>query len=115
MSRVNKRRVFVLGLDGATFNLIKPWIKEGELPNLSRLLEEGCHGELESVIPPLTTPAWASFITGKNPGKHGVFDFAERIDGSYDIRWVTSGSRYGRSLWKIIGSHRGKVGVINIP
>lgn len=105
----------MVGLDGATFDLIKPWVKEGSLPNLARIMEQGSYGNLMSVIPPLTTPAWASFITGKNPGKHGVFDFAERIDGSYDIRWVTSLSRRGRSLWKIISSHGGEIGVINIP
>jgi predicted AlkP superfamily phosphohydrolase/phosphomutase len=115
MSRINKKRVFVLGLDGATFDLIKPWINEGELPNFSRLLQEGCHGELESIIPPLTTPAWASFMTGKNPGNHGIFDFAERKPGSYDIQWVTSLSRRGRSLWNIISSHGKQVVAINIP
>lgn len=109
------RKVFLVGLDGATFDLITPWVNEGLLPNFARIMRGGSYGELQSIIPPLTTPAWASFITGKNPGKHGIFDFAERIDGSYDIRWVTSQSRRGRSLWKIISSHEGKVGVINIP
>jgi len=109
------RKVFLIGLDGATFDLIKPWVKEGSLPNFARIMEQGTYGNLMSVIPPLTTPAWASFITGKNPGKHGIFDFAERIDGSYDIRWVTSLSRHGRSLWSIINSYGKKIGAINIP
>jgi predicted AlkP superfamily phosphohydrolase/phosphomutase len=109
------QKVMVIGLDGATFDLIKPWVKEGYLPNFARIMEQGSHGNLMSVIPPLTTPAWASFITGKNPGKHGIFDFAERMDGSYDIRWVTSLSRHGRSLWNIISSHGKKIGAINIP
>jgi predicted AlkP superfamily phosphohydrolase/phosphomutase len=104
-----------MGLDGATFDLIKPWVELEELPNLARLMEQGCYGNLESVIPPLTTPAWASFATGKNPGKHGVFDFAQRKPGSYDIEWVTSLSRQGKSLWNIISSYGGHVVVINIP
>ena len=115
MNRSSNKKVFLLGLDGATFDLMKPWMKEGLLPNFSRLLKEGCHGGLESIMPPLTTPAWASFMTGKNPGKHGIFDFAERKPGSYDIQWVTSLSRRGRSLWKIISSHDKQVVVINIP
>jgi predicted AlkP superfamily phosphohydrolase/phosphomutase len=110
-----KQKVVVVGLDGATFDLIKPWVKEGSLPNLARIMGQGSYGNLMSVIPPLTTPAWASFITGKNPGKHGVFDFAERINGSYNIRWVTSMSRRGNSIWKIVSSCGGKVGIINIP
>jgi predicted AlkP superfamily phosphohydrolase/phosphomutase len=115
MVKPSKNKVFVLGLDGATFNLIRPWVESMELPNFAKLINQGCHGDLESVIPPLTAPAWASFITGKNPGKHGVFDFVERKPGSYDIEWVTSLSRRGRSLWKIVSSHEGNVVVINIP
>jgi predicted AlkP superfamily phosphohydrolase/phosphomutase len=110
-----RKKVFLVGLDGATFNLIIPWVEEGILPNFSRILKEGCYGQLESTLPPLTTPAWASFMTGKNPGKHGIFDFAERKAGSYDIEWVTSRSRNGRSLWKIVNSHGGQVVAINIP
>ena len=110
-----RRKVFLVGLDGATFDLILPWVKEGVLPNFARILKQGSYGVLESILPPLTTPAWASFITGRNPGKHGVFDFAERRPGSYDIKWVTSRSRKGRSLWKIVNSYGGQVVVINIP
>lgn len=109
------QKVVLVGLDGATFDLIKPWVREGSLPNFARIMEQGSFGNLMSVIPPLTTPAWASFLTGMNPGKHGIFDFAERIDGSYDIRWVTSLSRHGRSLWSIISSYGKKIGAINIP
>lgn len=110
-----KHKVFVLGLDGATFDLIKPWVERMELPNFARLMKQGCHGKLESVLPPLTTPAWASFATGKNPGKHGIFDFAKRKPGSYDIEWNTSLSRKGKSLWNIVSSHGGRVVVVNIP
>lgn len=115
MGAVDKNRVFVLGLDGATFDLVRPWIAQGKLPNLSQFLEDGCHAELESTIPPLTTPAWASFITGKNPGKHGIFDFCERVPNNYDIRWYTSLSRGGKSIWRIASDHGKRVGIINIP
>ncbi len=110
-----KHKVFVLGLDGATLDLIKPWVERMELPNFARLMAQGCHGNLESVLPPLTTPAWASFATGKNPGKHGIFDFAKRKPESYDIEWNTSLSRKGKSLWNIVSSQGGNVVVVNIP
>ena len=60
-------RVFIIGWDGATFDLIKPWVAEGKLPNIARLLENGSHGELRSTLPPMTFPAWSSFLTGKDP------------------------------------------------
>jgi len=68
-------RVVVIGLDGATLDLIRPWAEEGKLPNLARLMQEGVSGELRSTIPPVTAPAWTSFMTGKNPAKHGIFHF----------------------------------------
>ena len=69
--------ILIVGLDGATFDLMLPWIEDGYLPNLSQLLAGGARSPLESTIPPITPCAWSSFITGKNPGKHGLFDFIE--------------------------------------
>ncbi|MFA4662853.1 alkaline phosphatase family protein [Pyrococcus kukulkanii] len=68
-------KVLVIGLDGATWDLIKPWAEEGALPTFKKLMEEGTWGKLESTIPPITGPAWISFATGKKPEKHGIFDF----------------------------------------
>ncbi|RLE47527.1 MAG: hypothetical protein DRJ18_03130 [Candidatus Methanomethylicota archaeon] len=72
---MKKLRVIVIGLDGATWKLIKPWAEEGKLQTLKRLMEEGAYGELKSTIPPITAAAWASLLTGKNPGKTGIYDF----------------------------------------
>ena len=75
MLEVNaKKRVLVIGLDGASLDLIRPWVAQGLLPTFKRILEQGASGPLESVIPPLTGPAWISFMTGKNPGKHAIYD-----------------------------------------
>lgn len=71
----NNHKVAVIGLDGATFDLLNPWINQGKLPTFKKLMDMGCWGPLESTLPPLSPPAWTSFMTGKNPGKHGIFDF----------------------------------------
>ena len=70
------KRVFVIGLDGATFDLLDPWIEDGRLPNLKKLMEKSAYGRLESTIPPISPPAWTSFMTGVNPGKHGIYDLS---------------------------------------
>ena len=70
-------KLLIIGFDGATFDLIRPWAKMGHLPNLSRIMEGGVHGNLMSTLPPVTSPAWPTFMTGCNPGKHGVFDFIQ--------------------------------------
>jgi predicted AlkP superfamily phosphohydrolase/phosphomutase len=112
---MKNRRVLLIGLDGATFDLIRPWVKEGKLPNMARIMEEGVHGVLRSTVPPNSAPAWSSFITGKNPGKHGIFDFTEHVEGSYEVRFVNANSRNGKSLWRILGEYNRKVGVIHVP
>jgi predicted AlkP superfamily phosphohydrolase/phosphomutase len=66
----NSEKVLVIGLDGATFDLMKPWAAEGYLPTLAGLMEEGAHAPLRSVMQPISPQAWSSFLTGKNPGKH---------------------------------------------
>lgn len=112
---MKQNRVLIIGLDGATFDLIKPWVAEGGLPNLSTLMNSGSYGELESTLHPLTATAWTSFMTGKNPGKHGVYDFITRIPDSYAVQLVNSKTRDPNTLWKILSSHGKKLGVINVP
>lgn len=108
-------KVWIVGLDGATFDLILPWIEKGNLPTFSRLLDEGSWGELLSTIPPITGPAWSTFITGTNPGRHGIFDWVNRDPDSYDFPPVTGEHIRQPSLWQI-ASHAGKrVLVLNVP
>ncbi len=74
-------RVFIIGLDGGTFDLIRPFAEQGQLPTLKKLMDEGAWAPLESTGPPVTASAWTSFMTGKNPGAHGLFDFMQRRPG----------------------------------
>jgi predicted AlkP superfamily phosphohydrolase/phosphomutase len=114
-TELKKEKIFVIGLDGATNDLIKPWVDEGFLPNLARFMQDGVHGDLTSIIHPLTAPAWTSFMTGKNPGKHGVFDFITRKNNAYEMRLVDSTIRDQNTLWKILSEENLRVGVMNIP
>ncbi len=108
-------QLMVIGIDSATLDLVGPWAKAGELPNLARLMEEGVHGELTSTIPPDSPSAWASFMTGKNPGKHGVFGFFEPVPNSYTVRHTNGSSRRAKTIWKILSESGKRVGVINVP
>ncbi len=108
-------RVVVIGLDGATFDLLGPWIETGRLPHLKRMIDEGVSGRLSSCIPPVTAPAWTSFFTGKNPGKHGVFDFVHQDRRTYAFRPVNSASYHGKALWEVMGEQGRRVAVLNVP
>src|SRR5262245_7156652 len=96
-------RVLVIGLDGATFDLIHPFIAQGYLPNLKRWMDNGSWSELSSTIPPVTASAWTSFMTGKNPGKHGLFDFMQRKPKGYDLAPVSSVDRDAKAVWELAG------------
>jgi predicted AlkP superfamily phosphohydrolase/phosphomutase len=107
--------VLVIGLDGATFDLIKPWAEEGHLPTLSRLMRDGSFGELQSTIPPMTGPAWTSFATGVNPGKHRLYDWIARESGSYQFLPVTALDAQAPTLYQLLGDRGRRVCVLNVP
>ena len=112
---MNKPKIFIIGLDAATWDLIEPWMQQGLLPNLAKLVSSGASGRLQSAIPPLTPPAWTSFMTGKNPGKHGIFHFLESQPGSYALRYSNAGSRRSASLWRLLSDAGFTVGSVNLP
>lgn len=108
-------KVIVIGLDGATWDLLMPLAKEGFLPNLAGLLKSGTYGELESTIPPITGPAWASFATGKNPGKTGIFDFLLPKDSLEDLATITSKDICGKTFYEILEKNDKRTIIINLP
>lgn len=103
-------RVLTIGLDGATFDLVKPWATQGELPTFKMLMENGVHCDLTSTIPPVSSPAWPSFMTGKNPGNHGVFDFVGKSD-SYSRKIVNARDLQSKTLWRLL-SEEGKTNIV---
>jgi predicted AlkP superfamily phosphohydrolase/phosphomutase len=111
----SRPRVLIIGLDGATFDLIGPWAAQGLLPTFQRIMAEGAWGPLRSSIPPLTGPAWISFITGKNPGKHAIYDFVVRSSDNYTGKPINASLRDGDSLWSILSQAGRRVGVFMVP
>jgi predicted AlkP superfamily phosphohydrolase/phosphomutase len=107
-------RTVVVGLDGATKRLIQPWIDAGELPTLERIFDQGVSGELESVLPPVTSPNWKAYATGKNPGKIGVF-WWQNIDVDAQRSYLPA-ERYhdNDEYWELLADEL-RVGVINVP
>ena len=77
------KRVIVLGIDGMDHRIVEELFAQGKLPNLRRLAEEGGFRPLWSSIPPQSPVAWSNFITGQNPGGHGIFDFIHRDPETY--------------------------------
>jgi predicted AlkP superfamily phosphohydrolase/phosphomutase len=109
------RKMLVVGVDGGTFDLIRPWSQMGYLPHFAKLLEVGVQGTLMSTIPPITGPAWVSFQTGRNPGQHGIFDWLKRSQDGYHLVPINAHSVPFPTLWDLLGQHGKRVGVINVP
>lgn len=110
-----KRKVLVVGWDGATWDLAIPWIKEGRLPHLRKMMQKGTWGTLESTFHPMSAQAWATFMTGKQIGKHGIVDFLVQKPGSYEFMMVNAELMDGETLWGILSRCGKRVIVMNVP
>ncbi len=109
------RPTLVLGLDGATFDVITPLLAAGRLPNLARLLEEGSAAPLPSTVPAMTFPSWSAFLTGRSPGEHGLFDFTQKIEGQYRVRFTNATDRVGTTLFRRVSDAGGAVLALGMP
>lgn len=112
---MSRPKLLVIGIDGAPHPLIKQWAAAGELPNLARLIDRGAFGVLRSTVPVHSPTAWASFITGLNPGQHGVYDFVRRDPDSYELKVVRADQYPGASIWRLLSEQGQRVGVMNVP
>jgi len=108
-------RYLLIGLDGAEPSLLGPWMDDGRLPNLARIRDAGSFLPCESTTPPATFPAWTTCVTGVNPGRHGIFDFTEQVEGAYRLRFVNSTYRRAPALWNILSEADKRVCVLGVP
>jgi predicted AlkP superfamily phosphohydrolase/phosphomutase len=112
---MKKIQLLIVGLDAATLDLISPWVSQGKLPTIARLISTGTSGPLASILPPVTPQAWTSFMTGKNPGKHGIFEFMEMPAGTYSLRYLDAKARRAKTVWRMLNDAGYTVGTVNIP
>lgn len=108
------QKLVVLGLDAADLDVMRPLMARGEMPHLARLMAEGAAGVLHSTVPPVSAPAWASFLTGRDPGSHGLYSFVvERGGGRMQLANVTD--IHGPKLWDVAAAQGAKPVVVNVP
>lgn len=115
MSR--RTKTLLLGMDGATFTLLKPLMAAGHMPFLKKVVDEGVHSVLMSTPYPVTPQAWTSIATGVNPGEHGIFDFISADDSSGRVMFHLESARAIRAetIWSML-SRQGKAAAsLNFP
>jgi predicted AlkP superfamily phosphohydrolase/phosphomutase len=78
-----RKKVIVIGLDGLEPGIVEAMLERGDLPNLAKIRAGGSYTRLKTTYPAQTPVAWSSFMTGTNPGAHGIFDFISRDPATY--------------------------------
>ncbi len=107
--------MLVIGLDCASPDLIFKKFKN-DLPNLSKLMDNGTYGKLRTCMPPITVPAWMTMFTGKNPGKLGLYGFRHRKGTSYTDIWIVSPKSIQEpKIWDILAQNGRKSCLYAIP
>jgi len=112
---MSQSRVYVLGLDGATWTVLDPLLADGHMPNLARAVREGVRLVLRSTLPPGSMAAWTSFLTGVNPGYHGIYDFVDKRPGSYELDYVTARSVGAPTILDLTSQAGRRVVSLNLP
>ena len=110
-----KRRALVIGLDGVPFSLLNELSAKGRLPNWAKLVESGSFKRMNSIHPCVSSVAWATYMTGRNPGKHNIYGFVDRYPPSMEVFIPTSRDMAGQTLWEILSRAGKRVVVINVP
>ena len=108
-------RVLILGLDGATWTVLDPMLSLGIMPNLANLLRSSAFGTLRSTIPPVTTAAWTTMMTGCSPSRHGIFDHRYYDAPSGQMKVNHSGRCRVPNLWRMLSDSGRYVAVLNLP
>ena len=81
------KKVVIIGLDGVPHSLLEQFTQQGIMPHFREIMSKGFLRKMETSLPEVSSVAWTSFMTGKNPGEHGIFGFMELKDSSYDMHF----------------------------
>ena len=133
------KRMVILGLDGLDPLLVDQWIKEGHLPNMKKIAEDGSYTRLKTTYPSISPVAWSSFMTGVDPARHNIFDFLNRDVRTYKPKlsssevsaaartmrvgdWIiplgkplVRNMRKSRAFWSILGDHGIPCNILRVP
>jgi predicted AlkP superfamily phosphohydrolase/phosphomutase len=111
-----KLTTLLIGLDGATFDVLDPLMDAGVMPHLKRVMDGGVRATLRSTVPALTPPAWTSLVTGHGPGTHGIFDFFRKDSpSSQHFGLLTSRDVDSPPIWSLATDAGLQSTILNFP
>lgn len=112
---MKKLPLFILALDGTPFTLLQRLIQNGVMPHFKKLIEDSTFQQMDSVLPPVSSSAWASFMTGATPDKHGILGFVDRNPAT--MEWYVPNAAHLRkeTIWQTLSEMQKRVFVMNVP
>lgn len=110
-----KERVFLLGLDGTPFGLMRHFLESGLMPNLAEISRRGGLVKMSSSVPDVSSVAWTTFMTGVNPGRHGIFGFVDLKPGTYSTYFPNATHVRSPTLWHLLGKGGKRSVIVNMP
>lgn len=113
-TRAIKRFVFI-GFDAADYRLIRPWAKNGTMPNFQRLIEMGAQALVRSPFAFYVGSTWPSFYTGRDTPGHGRYCYKQLVPGTYDVQAVQADSIDGLPFWNAPCARNRRLTVIDVP
>jgi len=108
-----KEKIVIIGLDGVPYRLIKDLSSKNIMPETLRILKDGQFLQMESSIPEISSVAWSSIITGKNPGEHGIFGYTDIPQGTYRLTFPNFNNLKAQPFWQI--NSKAKSIILNVP
>jgi len=111
--RNRKKRIIIIGLDGVPYRLIENFSNNGIMPETKRIIEKGIFKQMESSIPEISSVAWSSIITGKNPGEHGIFGYTDIPIGTYRLSFPNFNNLKKAPFWQ--KDTKEKSIILNVP
>ncbi|HJQ67997.1 MAG TPA: alkaline phosphatase family protein [Blastocatellia bacterium] len=114
-SKGRTKRVVLIGLDGTPCTLARRFIADGTMPRLAELVGRGTLLQMDTSIPDISSVAWTSFMTGSNPGRHGIYGFLDLQPNSYKIYFPNSRHIQSKTLWDVAGGAGRRSVVVNVP
>lgn len=112
---MNQRKTVVVGIDGMSPGLFNILVKKKIFSTLAELKKTGAHGKLQSVFPPTTAPAWTTFATGVNPGKHGIYDFVSPRKSLSQMEPISSEDIVVKTFYELLEKQGKKSILVNLP
>ena len=115
LSGRKNKQACVVGLDGVPYTLLRKMMEDGVMPRTREIVSRGVLRSMTVTLPEISSVSWSTFMTGKNPGEHGIFGFTDLKPGTYDVRFPTFRDLRTETIWDRIGKTGGRSVVVNQP